>query len=164
MNGPNSDPNIVRIGRPLPRLVAVAPRGKTSVAVTWRADAGRPIREVVDLAPDIFTYKFYGPLRDDPKLFRTVHVAHDGTAIAWGGDDEFDMPATSIERLADDVMTPLDFAGFLKESGLTYDAAAAQLGISRRLVAYYAKDREVPRHIALACAHLLERLRKPAAV
>jgi hypothetical protein len=158
------DPNLVHVGRSLPRLAKVAPQEKLSIAVTWRADSGRPQHEIVDLAPDLFTYKFYRPLWDDPKLFRTVHVTHDGTAIGWGPDDAIDMAATSIERLAEEAMTPLDFAGFLKETGLTYDAAAAQLGVSRRLVAYYAKDREVPRHIALACAHLLERLRKPAAV
>jgi lambda repressor-like predicted transcriptional regulator len=48
-------------------------------------------------------------------------------------------------------MTNADFAGFLKRNGLSLDAAAIQLGVSRRLVAYYAKDRPVPRYIALAC-------------
>ena len=55
-------------------------------------------------------------------------------------------------------MTPADFSAFLERHALSLDAAAAELGISRRLVAYYAKEREVPRYIALACAYLDEAL------
>jgi hypothetical protein len=40
----------------------------------------------------------------------------------------------------------------LDRHGLTLDAAGAVLGISRRQVAYYAKDRPIPRLVALACA------------
>lgn len=157
------DPNRVRIGPPMPRLAKIEPRSEFTVAVSWAEGLRAGKNEVVDLAPDILTYKFYEPLRDGD-LFRTIHLLDRGRAVGWGPDDAIDMPATSIERLAEEAMTPLDFAGFLDEAGLTYDAAAAQLGISRRLVAYYAKDRKVPRHIALACAHLLERLRKRAPV
>ena len=43
---------------------------------------------------------------------------------------------------------------FSTRNNLSLDAAAGQLGISRRLVAYYAKNRPVPRYIALACKYL----------
>ena len=64
------------------------------------------------------------------------------------------MPATAVERLATDVMSNDDFAGFLTRNNLSLDAAAGQLGISRRLVAYYAKNRPIPRYIALACRYI----------
>lgn len=144
----------IRVGEPLPLIASVSPHDRWIVAVTW-AD-GR--RQLVDLAPVIFTYKLYRPLRDDPALFRTVHIVDGGSALGWGDDNWIDMDASSVARLADEAMEPADFAGFLKRHKLTYDAAAAQLGISRRLVAYYASERQVPRYIALACAYLDERL------
>ena len=107
-----------------------------------------------DLAPHVLTFALYRPLRENRELFETVHVAADGAAIAWGPGEEIDMPATAIERLATDAMSNGDFAAFLTRNNLSLDAAAGQLGISRRLVAYYAKNRPVPRYIALACRYL----------
>ena len=83
-----------------------------------------------------------------------MHLTAGGTAIAWGDNGEIDMPATALERLAGEQMSGLDFSEFLARNKLTYEAAAASLGISRRLVGYYASGRPVPRHIALACRYL----------
>jgi len=44
------------------------------------------------------------------------------------------------------------FKAFLFRNHLTLDAAAAILGISRRQAADFAKDKPVPRLVALACA------------
>jgi len=142
----------ISAGPPMPRIGAVRAVSPRSVEVEWTAGPREGRREVVDLSPDIQAYRLYRPLRSDPTLFETVHVAEGGAAIAWGADDAIDMPATSIERLASEAMTNEEFAAFLARNRLSLDAAAAQLGISRRLVAYYAKDRPIPRHIALACA------------
>ncbi len=93
------DDAVLAIGDPLPEILAVARgAGPFEVAVTWRDGA----RVVVDLAPDIFTFKTFAPLRDDPDLFGTVHVVNEGSAVAWGYRDEIDMPATAIERLAEE--------------------------------------------------------------
>lgn len=145
----------ITIGRPLPLMESVAPGEKTSICVKWR-DGGA---QIVDLAPDIFTYKIYRPLRDDPALFGSIHLIEGGAAIAWGQDDAIDMPATTIARLASEQIEPVDFAAFLKRHRLTLDAAAAQLGLSRRQIAYYASERKPPRHVALACAFLDGKLR-----
>ncbi|MBV8746324.1 MAG: hypothetical protein JO134_14905 [Xanthobacteraceae bacterium] len=51
-------------------------------------------------------------------------------------------------------MSSADFRAWLERHNFTYDAAAAQLGISRRLVAYYASKRDLPRYIVLACRYL----------
>ena len=61
------------------------------------------------------------------------------------------MAATTVERLAAESMTNTQFREFLERHGLTLDAGAV-LGISRRQVAYYAKDRPIPRLVTLACA------------
>ncbi len=138
----------------MPRLASVAPAEGLSIAIEW-ADGPRTGRsDIVDLAPDILTYRLYRPLRDDPALFATLHLVDDGAAIAWGDDESIDMPATAIERLAEETMVAADFSRFLRRNRLTFDAAAAQLGISRRLIAYYAAGQPIPRHIALACERL----------
>lgn len=155
----------VRIGDDMPRLGMVAPDTSwgdvRGVVVSWVAGPRRDKVEFIDLAPALFTYKLYQPLRCDRDLFRTVHVIDDGAAIAWGDDDAIDMAATTVERLAEEAMQAADFSEWLKRNGLTFEAAAASLGISRRLVAYYASGgKEVPRYIALACRYV-DQLREP---
>lgn len=148
---------IIRIGKPLPRIASVVADGDFVVRVAWRGRGAARTRktEPIDLAPAIFTYKIYRPLRDNPRLFRSVHLVHDGNAIAWGAEDEIDMSAAMLERLAEGRMVQADFRAFMERNKLTLDATAAQLGISRRLAAYYASgERPVPRYIALACRSL----------
>jgi len=144
---------MIRIGDPMPVISNVTPHGDTSLAVTWAAGNREGQIDLVDLAPVIFTFKLYQPLRENARAFHDVRVSDDGAALEWAAGD-IDMPATTIERLAEEQMTPADFKDFLIRNGLTYDSAAAQLGISRRLVAYYANNKKVPRYIALACAYL----------
>jgi hypothetical protein len=129
-----------------------------TLRVTWSRGSYKGTTTEVDIAPLIYSKKIFAPLRNDPALFQTVHNVERGAAIAWGDDDKIDMAATTVERLADESMTPADFSAFLQRHSLSLDAAAAQLGISRRLVAYYAKERAIPRYIALACAYLDEAL------
>jgi hypothetical protein len=145
-----SGTDTITIGEALPRLKSIAPHGGLEVAADWAS--GRS--DVVDLGPVILTHKFYKPLREDADLFKTVHLVEDGAAIAWGNDDAIDMAATTIERLAAEIMSSDDFGAWMNRNKLTYDAAAAQLGISRRLVAYYANGQRIPRYIALACRAL----------
>lgn len=148
-----SEADTIRIGDPMPVIGRATAHGDTSIAVTWAGGEREGQIDLIDLAPVLFTFKLYQPLRDNPRAFNDVHVSDDGSALEWGGG-EIDMPATTIERLAEEQMTPADFKGFLKRNKLSYDAASAQLGISRRLVAYYATNRQVPRYIALACAYI----------
>jgi len=144
--------NIARVGDPMPRLGAVSHHNGYEIAVSWQAGPRADKTDIVDLAPVVLAYKVYRPLRDNPKLFKALHRSDDGAAIVW--NDDIDMAATTVEWLAEETMTPDDFRAWLKRQKLTLDSAAAQLGISRRLVAYYAKQRQVPRYIALACRYL----------
>lgn len=143
------DDEIVAVGTPFPKLAAISALDGFNVLVKW--NDGRQV--VVDLAPTILTFKVYAPLRNDRALFATVHVVNE-SVIAWSNDEAIDMHVSEIDRLADEVMDGGSFQAFLKEMGLTWDAAAAVLGLSRRTVGYYAKGARIPRHIGLACAYL----------
>lgn len=148
-----ADDDILVVGAPLPRLLTVSPRDGFRVAIAWEGHSSDTDPVVVDLAPAVFRYRIYAPLRDDPELFSTVRITDDGFAVAWDQDD-LDMASTTIADLAEQGMAPADFAAFMRRNGYTLDSVAAELGISRRLAAYYAKEREIPRHIALACRYL----------
>jgi hypothetical protein len=150
-----NETEIVTVGRRLPKLATVAPTEKPfTVHVTWAEGERVGRTDSVDLAPVIFTFKVFRPLRDGTVPFDSVEVGEWGAALAWTGHPDLEIGAESVEDLAAETMTNHDFAAFLKRNRLTLDAAAAQLGIARRLVAYYAKEREVPRYIALACRYL----------
>jgi hypothetical protein len=149
-----SETKTVEVGAALPRIVNLKVLDGLKVEVAWTLPLrGREVTRI-DLGPTVHTYKFYRPLRDDRAMFETAHVIDEGAAIAWGDDEALDMAATTLASLVDEVMEPADFAAFLKRCNFTYDRAAVELGISRRLVAYYASEREVPRYIALACKYL----------
>ncbi|MCJ2133440.1 DUF2442 domain-containing protein [Methylobacterium sp. J-026] len=151
---------IVTVGRPLPTLASVTPADAPyTVLVSWADGARRGRCDRVDLAPVIFTLKVFRPLRDGTIPFDTVRLGAWGGSIRWEGNDDLDIGAETVEDLAEAAMTNAEFSDFLRRNGLTLDAAAAQLGIARRRVAYFAKDREIPRYIALACRHLDQVLR-----
>jgi hypothetical protein len=145
---------IVRVGDPMPRLGSVSYHNAYEIVASWLSGPREGKADIVDLAPVILAYKVYRPLRDNIQLLKSVHLSNDGAAIAWGDDDATDMAATTVERLAEETMSPSDFRAWLERQQLTQEQAAAQLGISRRLVAYYAGKRHVPRYIALACRYL----------
>jgi hypothetical protein len=141
---------IIDSGVPLPRIASVRPISPYSLAVKW-ADGLRAGREdLVDVRPIIFSYKVYRPLRTEG-LFLTGHIADEGNAVAWGDGDDLDMSADMIHSLAEQMMTPKEFVDFLTRNGLTQEAAAAQLGRSRRQIATYATTGPIPRIVAWAC-------------
>ena len=152
-----SETDVITVGEALPLVGGVAPAGAYSVSVTWSEGRRRGLTDVVDLAPHILSFRMYRPLRENEALFNTVHISADGAAIAWGADDSIDMASATVERLAEEVMTNDDFSAFLAANNLTFDSAAAQLGLSRRTIAYYTKARRVPRCVVLACKYIENR-------
>ncbi|ACA15676.1 hypothetical protein M446_1150 [Methylobacterium sp. 4-46] len=150
-----TETKMIEVGERLPSVAHVeASEGLYSVTITWGEGPRMGRVDLVDLAPMIFTYKVFAPLRENRDLFRSVRVGEWGGSIEWEGNDDLAVAATTLADLAEQTMTNEDFAAFLKRNGLTLDRAAAELGIARRLVAYYAKDRAIPRYISLACAYL----------
>ncbi|RYC29310.1 hypothetical protein D3273_24680 [Lichenibacterium minor] len=142
------------VGEVLPRIASVSFHKDFQVTVTWEEGSRAGQSDVIDLGPAVMTHKIYAPLRDDPDFFRTVHVINYGSALGWGDGEEIDMSAEGVEDLAEQAMTASDFRLFMERHSFTQEAAAAQLGISRRQVNYFLTSKVIPRTIALACAGL----------
>jgi hypothetical protein len=147
----------------MPKIRDVVALADHRVRVTWQ-DSLRPhMTEDVDLSPLIQTLKFYEPLRNRKSLFRSVHVIDGGNAIAWGANDEVDMAATSVERLAEEALSADDFRAFLLSNKLTQQRAAIVLGRSPRQVANYLCGKQpIPRVVVLACYGYLARKQQQA--
>jgi hypothetical protein len=126
------------------------PLGDHQLRVTWSEGARLGETQIVDLSPVIAAYKIYRALRNDDALFRTAHLTEGGDVVAWKGDD-LEMTAELIQELAEQTMTPADFAKFLERNDLTQEAAAMILGRSRRQIGYYLTTGPIPRVVALAC-------------
>jgi DNA-binding XRE family transcriptional regulator len=134
----------------LPRIASVKAGEKPlTLAIHWNVGD----ESSVDVSGPIGSYRFYAPLRDDPKLFRQVHVGEHGLDIVWPGG--LDMSNDTLWRLAQEqsgaTMTPDAFREWHKRHAYTLDQAAKALGLSRRMVAYYEQgERPIPRLVALA--------------
>lgn len=140
-------------GQALPRLASVRPIDGAHglIRVTWAEGPRAGRTETVDLSPLVDTHKFYAQLRGRSKLFDSVHLINGGNAIAWGDNDSIDMAASSIQRLAEETMTADDFRQFLARNRISQEAAAAYLGRSKRMLAYYLEQGVLPRLVTLAC-------------
>lgn len=149
-SGSTSD-EIVRVGGPLPRIRAATPLERRLVRIVWRSGE----EKIVDLAPALASRRLYIPLREDDALFRTLRVSEFGDAIEWDGG--LDFSAVWLDRLPSHEFDNQAFRQAMDQLGLSLEGMAAQLEISRRLVADYRKDKPIPRHIALATQYLVDR-------
>ena len=137
-------------GDPIARLAEVRVIGLARIGVVWADGPRAGLSEEVDLSSVLGSYKAYRTVRDDADRFATLRVVEDGYAVAWDGV-EAELTAELICECAEETMTRVDFAAFLKRNRLTQEAAAALLGRSRRQIANYLKDGPIPRIVALAC-------------
>ncbi|MEX6507158.1 DUF2442 domain-containing protein [Jiella sp. M17.18] len=137
------DDAVVTVGGPLPRIADVEPLDRFRVRLTW----GDGRVEERDLAPPVWNHRHFVPLRTDPDLFRQVSVADWGSALAWPGGLE--LSAEWIDRLPRP-MSNEEFRRAMDDLSMTLDGMAATLGIARRQVAAYRKDKPLPNYIALA--------------
>lgn len=140
----------VDTGQPMARIGTMRVIEPHLIEVTWAAGARKGYTDQVDLWPAIGSYKVYGPLRHDAALFLTATLHDDGDVIVWDGVD-LEMSAELVETLAEETMSPADFAAFLSRNRLTQQEAAALLGRSRRQIGYYLNPGPVPRIVHLAC-------------
>jgi hypothetical protein len=140
----------IAVGAPLPRLESVEALGGRQVAVTWQ---GRP-RQIVDLTPALASHRAFVRIRSDDALFRTVQVSQQGDCLEW--PDGSELPAYWIEELAETPLGNAEFRDAMKSLQMSLDGMAARLGVARRLIADYRKDKPIPKHIALATRYLLE--------
>ena len=140
--------DIIQIGEPLPRIAEAMPLDRRKVRITWTT--GETV--AVDIAPILYSRRTYIPLRQDDALFRSLKVSEYGNAIEWNGD--LDLSAVWLARLPSVVFDNADFRRAMDTLGMTLDGMAEALGVSRRLVADYRKDRPIPRYIGLATRYL----------
>jgi len=145
---------IAPVGLPLPRINDVEAVGDLRVRVFWKSGDV----QVIDLAPAILSHRHFIPLRSNDELFRQVSVSETQDSLTWPG--EIELSAVWVEELAPNSLNNEEFRGAMDELAFSLDGMAARLGIARRLVADYRKDKPIPPAIALATRYLVEHRRK----
>jgi hypothetical protein len=149
-----------------PRRIASVAAGDLEgrVAVAWE-DGGVT---AIDLTPWIRSGELVQLL--DPAYFASATVGEHGWTIAWGGE-EIEIDSVHLQMLEAEqhgvVYSPDALRRWRERHGLTLEAAAKALGLSRRMVAYYeAGEERIPKSVALACkgyAALSAERQRPAA-
>src|SRR5215470_659548 len=137
-------------GAPLPRISEIRALPDFRLAIVWAEGSRAGRADFVDLAPVINTYKLYRLLRNNGELFQTARLVDHGKVVEWG-DGMIDMSAELIDDIANETMTPQDFASFLRRNDLTQEAAAALLGYGRRQIGNFVSAGPIRRVVALAC-------------
>lgn len=145
---------VISVGMPLPRIRSAEPLSGRRIAITWKD--GR--QQVIDVSPAILSHRGFIPLRTDDALFAKMQVDEHGDALVWPG--EIELSATWIEELAPGSIENSEFRSAMDELGFTLDGMAARLGVARRLIADYRKNKPVPPAIALATRFLVNQRRR----
>lgn len=138
----------------LPRIDAATALDGRKVAVVWRDGTA----QIVDVAPALASRRLFLRLRTDDALFRTLRVNEDGNAIEW--DDGAELTAIWIERLAPTSLRNEEFRDAMDRLGFSLEGMASRLGLSRRLIASYRKDKPIPETVGLAVRYLIDKQRK----
>jgi DNA-binding XRE family transcriptional regulator len=129
-------------------LKRVKPLDPYKVRVTW----SNGLSASLDLADAIARNRSLAPLRD-ASLFGKVKLGEWGHAIHW--TDDIELGAESLWRRTLEAIGRKDVAQFIDwrlRHGLSLSEAAEELGLSRRMVAYYESGRhKVPKTVLLAC-------------
>ncbi len=130
------------------KITSVAVWGDKRLEVGW--DDGRIAS--VDFAAMIDAHKALAPLKKKIEFAR-VKVSRDCWSLEWPCGVDFG--AEQLRRWADEqageAMRVADFRAWMDEHGLTQEAAAQALGLSRRMIAYYLSgEKVIPKTVLLA--------------
>jgi hypothetical protein len=143
-----------------PLIGAVKAKPPATLEIAWCAGEN----STVDVSRLIKRFKLYAPLRN-AALFTRAKADPWGHAVNWPG--EIDMGADQLYELAREQAGewgPERFAAWMAKHGLSLNAAADALGLSRRMITHYRTgSRPIPRVVALACEGLSVRWKKRAA-
>ncbi|NEJ98936.1 hypothetical protein, partial [Rhizobium ruizarguesonis] len=89
-----------------------------------------------------------------PAVFRRAKLGEFGRCVTWG-DDALELAGDNLRAEAIEQAGGVSHEFILEwmhRNGLTVEAAAAALGLSVRMLAYYRSgEKPVPRTVALAC-------------
>jgi hypothetical protein len=151
MHGSDTADELIEVGSRLPRIDWAEALNARNVRLKWRGEA-TPI--VVDIAPALLNLRIFKQLKTDDDLFSRLAVNEDGNALEW--PDGAELSAVWIEELADASLDNAQFRDAMDQLQMSLDGMAARLGVARRLIADYRKDKPIPKSIALATRYLLE--------
>ena len=130
------------------RLAGVQSKNDCKLRIRWVSG----MTTMVDLREVVYGLKGLRSMRDST-VFVQAALGEGGHSVIWPGD--LDIGADRLWELSLEQNGRPDAAEFLRwrwRHGLSLSAAAEALGLSRRMVAYYASgEREVPRTVLLAC-------------
>ena len=106
----------------------------------------------ISLAALIAAHEALAPLKKKDEFAR-VRVSRDKWSLEWPSGIDFG--AQQLRRWADEqageAMRVADFRAWMDEHGLTQEAAAQALGLSRRMIAYYLSgEKVIPKTVLLA--------------
>lgn len=143
-----------------PLIRAVRAKIPATLQIQW--STGEAL--AADVSRLIKRFQLYAPLRS-PAVFSKAKSDPWGHTVNWPGD--IDMGADQLYELAREQGGEWGserFAAWMMTHGLSLNAAADALGLSRRMIAYYRTgSRPIPRVVALACEALSARWKKRAA-
>lgn len=130
------------------KISSVAVLGDQRLEIGW--DDGHVAS--VDLSEIIAGRKALAPLKK-AREFARVAVSADGWSLEWPSGMDFG--AQQLRRLADEqageIMPTSAFRAWMDEYGLTQEAAAQALGLSRRMIGYYLSgEKVIPKTVMLA--------------
>lgn len=130
------------------KITSVAVIGDKKLEIGWDDGCIAP----VDLSDVIGAHKALAALRKKGE-FAKVAVSADRWSLEWPNGVDFG--AAQLRRWADEqageAMRVADFRAWMEEHGLTQEAAAQALGLSRRMIAYYLSgEKPIPKTVMLA--------------
>jgi len=90
----------------------------------------------------------------DPEVFATATIGKGNDTVIWANNDNLELAADNLRaravKQAGECSHELIW-NWMAKHGLTLDRAAQELGLSRRMLAYYRSgEKPVPRTVALA--------------
>lgn len=99
------------------------------------------------------TYAKKTPAQTVPSPEETVPSPAKDLAVRKDSPNEREIARRKLElEQAGEAMPTAEFKAWRKRCGLSLDGAARALGLSRRIIAYYASGKRViPKYILLAC-------------
>lgn len=104
--------------------------------------------------PAFASHRGFVRLREDDELFRHVSLGEYGAYLGW--PDGSELSSAWIDRLRRSSLGNAEFRHAMDDLNISLDGMAAELGVSRRLIADYRKDKPIPKVVALATRYLLD--------
>jgi predicted DNA-binding transcriptional regulator AlpA len=108
----------------------------------------------LDLSDTIQSFTSLARLKN-PEVFATACLAESGRVVVWDNNNMLELAADNLRARAIEQAGGVSHEfiwNWMAKNHLTLDTAAAAIGVSRRMLAYYRSGKNpVPRTVALAC-------------